>query len=120
LSRTRNAGNRLLPTELIVASRNRSFAIANLNGRHPEVRCFFLRYVRFVASLRPVMRYPRRSFDITRCSAIGRLPQRASPVTVGSEAWGTTSPLRWTPLARPKNDDSLLLSHQPFPAVVVR
>ena len=39
-----------------------------------QVRCFFLRCVRFVASFRPVMRYARRSSDITRCSAIGRLP----------------------------------------------
>ena len=47
-------------------------------------------YVRFVASFRPVMRYAKEAFDMTRCSAIGRLPQRASPATVRSEAWGTT------------------------------
>ena len=40
--------------------------------------------VRFVTSLRPVMRYARRSSDITRCSAIGLLPQRASPATAGN------------------------------------
>src|SRR3954467_10613861 len=34
----------------------------------------------------------RRAPDITRCSAIGRLPWRASLATVGSEARGTTSP----------------------------
>src|SRR5262245_37281545 len=48
--------------------------------------------MRFEASFRPVMRYARRCSDLTRCSAIGRLPQRASLATVGSEAWGTTSP----------------------------
>jgi hypothetical protein len=47
-------------------------------------------YVRFVASFRPVMRYAKEAFDMTRCSAIGRLPQRAPLATVGSEAWGTT------------------------------
>src|SRR3954464_5089529 len=47
-------------------------------------------YVRFEASFRPVMRYAKEVSDITRCSAIGLLPQRASPATVGSEAWGTT------------------------------
>ena len=47
-------------------------------------------YVRFVASFRPVMRYAKETFDMTRCSAIGRLPQRASLATVRSEAWGTT------------------------------
>ena len=46
--------------------------------------------VRFVASSRPVMRYAKEASDITRCSAIGLLPQRASLVTAGSEAWGTT------------------------------
>src|SRR3954462_6706306 len=35
---------------------------------------------------------PRGSSDMTRCPAIGRLPQRASLATVGSEARGTTSP----------------------------
>jgi len=30
--------------------------------------------------------------DIARCSAIGLLPQRASPATETSEAWGTTAP----------------------------
>src|SRR5436305_8692379 len=34
----------------------------------------------------------RMSSDITRCSAIGLLPQRASPATARSEAWGTTKP----------------------------
>jgi hypothetical protein len=29
---------------------------------------------------------------MTRCSAIGLLPQWASPVTAKSKAWGTTSP----------------------------
>ena len=47
-------------------------------------------YVRFEASFRPVMRYAKEVSDITRCSAIGLLPQRASPATVRSEAWGTT------------------------------
>jgi hypothetical protein len=47
-------------------------------------------YVRFVASFRPVMRYAKEASDMTRCSAIGRLPQRASPATVRSEAWVTT------------------------------
>ena len=47
-------------------------------------------YVRFVASFRPVMRYAKEASDMTRCSAIGRLPQRASLATVRSEAWGTT------------------------------
>src|SRR5262249_45106861 len=46
--------------------------------------------VRFVASSRPVMRYAKEASDITRCSAIGRLPRRASPATVRSEARGTT------------------------------
>ena len=48
--------------------------------------------VRFVASSRPVMRYAKEASDITRCSAIGLLPQRASPATARSGAWGTTSP----------------------------
>ena len=47
-------------------------------------------HVRFVASFRPVMRYAKEASDMTRCSAIGRLPQRASLATVRSEAWGTT------------------------------
>ena len=47
-------------------------------------------YVRFVASFRPVMRCAKEAFGMTRCSAIGRLPQRASLATVRSEAWGTT------------------------------
>src|SRR5262249_8508338 len=48
--------------------------------------------VRFVASSRPVMRYAKEASDITRCSTIGRLPGRASPATVRSEARGTTYP----------------------------
>jgi hypothetical protein len=46
--------------------------------------------VRFVASFRPVMRDAKEAYDITRCSAIGLLPQRASLATARSEAWGTT------------------------------
>ena len=46
--------------------------------------------VRFVASSRSVMRYAKEVFYITRCSAIGLLPQRASPATETSEDWGTT------------------------------
>jgi hypothetical protein len=46
--------------------------------------------VRFVASFRPVMRDAKEAYDITRCSAIGLLPQRASLATASSEAWGTT------------------------------
>jgi predicted ATP-dependent serine protease len=39
----------------------------------------------------------------------------------GQEGAGkSTLILRWTPLARPRIDDPLLLSHQPFPAVVAR
>src|SRR5262249_55498562 len=38
------------------------------------------------------MRYAKHASDITRCSANGRLPRRASPATVRSEARGTTSP----------------------------
>ena len=47
-------------------------------------------YVRFEASFRPVMRYAKEVSDITRCSAIGLLPRRASPATARSEAWATT------------------------------
>jgi len=32
----------------------------------------------------------RITFAMTRCSAIGLLPQRATLATVASEAWGTT------------------------------
>ena len=38
-------------------------------------------HVRFVASFRPVMRYAKEAYDITQCSAIGLLPQRASLAT---------------------------------------
>ena len=55
-------------------------------------RWFLFVCVRFVASSRPVMRYAKEASDITRCSAIGRLPRRASPATARSEARGTTSP----------------------------
>src|SRR5262249_36287972 len=58
-------------------------------ARDPYAGLLF-RCVRFVASFRPVMRYARRSSDITRCSAIGRLPRRASLATARAEAWGTT------------------------------
>ena len=47
-------------------------------------------YVRFVASFRPVMCYAKEASAMTRCSAIGRLPRRASPATVRSGARGTT------------------------------
>jgi hypothetical protein len=53
-------------------------------------RWFLSICVRFVASSRPVMHYAKEASDITRCSAIGLLPQRASLATVGSEAWGIT------------------------------
>jgi hypothetical protein len=36
------------------------------------------------------MRDAKEAYDITRCSAIGLLPQRASLATARSEAWGTT------------------------------
>jgi len=32
----------------------------------------------------------KEAYDITRCSAIGLLPQRATLATASSEAWGTT------------------------------
>jgi hypothetical protein len=57
-----------------------------------QVLCANLLYrgVRLVASFRPVMRYARRSSDITRCSAIGLLLRRASLATAKSESRGTT------------------------------
>jgi hypothetical protein len=36
------------------------------------------------------MRYAKEAYDMTRCSAIGLLPQRVSLATASSEAWGTT------------------------------
>ena len=48
-------------------------------GAHAGV---LFRCVRFVSSFRSVMRYARRSSDITRCSAIGLLTQRAPPATL--------------------------------------
>jgi len=51
---------------------------------------FLFHCLRFVASSRSVMRYAKEASDITRCSAIGLLPQQASLATARSEAWGTT------------------------------
>ena len=74
-----------LPDEL----KRREERLAKIRERVPGTP-YLTAWLRFVASSRPVMRYAKEASDIARCSAIGLLPQRASPATVGSEAWGTT------------------------------
>jgi hypothetical protein len=63
--------------------------VASPTQTEPWLNAFLYACVRFVASSRPVMRYAKEASDITRCSAIGLLPQRASPATARSGAWGT-------------------------------